>query len=97
MLQKLGRKVPQSVNTGRRVIVLAFCNFPYVPLSMYQVSFNYLQYFRDMLWTSLLLKQIRKEINSLNTGDRLIVLAFLDFPYNPLSVFRVSFHSLLNF
>ena len=34
-----------SVNTGDMAMVLAFCNSPHNPLSVYQVSLNYLQYF----------------------------------------------------
>ena len=34
-----------SVNTGDRVTILEFCNSPHDPLSVYQVSLNYLQYF----------------------------------------------------
>ena len=41
------KKGSNSVNTGDRVVmVLAFCNFLHDPLSVYQVSFNYLQYFK---------------------------------------------------
>ena len=39
------RKGSNSVNIGSRVMVLAVCNFPYDPLSVYQVLFNYLHYF----------------------------------------------------
>ena len=39
------KKGSNSVNTGDRVMVLAFCNFPHDPLSVYQVYLNYLQYF----------------------------------------------------
>ena len=51
------KKERNSVNTSDRVIVLAFSNSLHGPLSAYQVSFIYLQYFSDMLWTSLLLQQ----------------------------------------
>ena len=34
-----------SVNTADRVTVLAFCNSPHGPLSVYQVSLNYIQHF----------------------------------------------------
>ena len=44
LLQKLRRGVT-PVNTGDRVMVLTFCNSPHGPLSVYQVSLNYLQYF----------------------------------------------------
>ena len=39
------RKESNSVNTSDRVTTFAFCNFPYGPLSVYQVSLNYLQFF----------------------------------------------------
>ena len=39
------KKGRYSVKTGDRVIVLAFCNSPYGPLSVYQVSLNDFQYF----------------------------------------------------
>ena len=39
------KKGSDSVNTGDRVMVLAFCSSPDGPLSVYQVSLNYLQYF----------------------------------------------------
>ena len=39
------RKGSNSANTGNRVLVLAFCNSLHGPLSVYQVSFIYLQYF----------------------------------------------------
>ena len=44
IMQKIN-KGSNSVNTGDRVLVLAFCNSPHGPLSVYQVSLNYLQYF----------------------------------------------------
>ena len=39
------KKGSNSVNTDYKVMVLALCHFPHGPLSVYQVSFNYLQYF----------------------------------------------------
>ena len=42
LLQKLNRG-SYSENTSNRVMVLAFCNSPHGPLSVYQVSLNYLQ------------------------------------------------------
>ena len=36
------KKGSNSLNTGDRVMVLAFCNLPYGLLSVYQVSLNYL-------------------------------------------------------
>ena len=55
-------KGSNPVNTGDRVMVLAFCNSLHSPLSLYQVSFIYLQYFRDMLRTSLLLQKLERKI-----------------------------------
>ena len=45
LLQNFKRE-SNSVNTGDTVMVLAFCNYPYSPLSVYQISLNYLQYFK---------------------------------------------------
>ena len=42
------KKGSNSVNTGARVMVLAFCDLPSGPLSVYQVSLNYLQYFLEI-------------------------------------------------
>ena len=53
---------PEIENTGDRVMVLAFCNSPHSPLSVYQVSFIFFNTFRDMLWTSLLLQKLGREI-----------------------------------
>ena len=39
------KKGNNSVNTVDRVTVLALGNFSHGPLSVYQVSLNYLQYF----------------------------------------------------
>ena len=39
------KKGINSVNTGDRAMVHAFCNSPHGPLSVYQVSLNHLQYF----------------------------------------------------
>ena len=39
------KKGSNSVTPGELVMVLAFCNSPHGPLSVYQISLNYLQYF----------------------------------------------------
>ena len=39
------KKGSNSINTGDRVMTLAFCNSPHGLLSLYQVSLNYLQHF----------------------------------------------------
>ena len=66
LLQKI-KKGSNSINTGDRVMVFAFCNSPHGPQSVLQVSLNYFQSFRDMLWTSFYCK--KKRSNSINTGD----------------------------
>ena len=39
------KKGSNSVNTIDRARNMELCNFPHDPLSVYQVSLNYLQYF----------------------------------------------------
>ena len=39
-IAKIKKKGSNSVNIGDRVMVLAFCNSPHGPLSVYQVSLN---------------------------------------------------------
>ena len=43
-----------------------------------------------MLWTNFILQKTRKENNSINTDDRVMVLAFCTFSHSPLSVYKVS-------
>ena len=70
------RKGSGSVNTGDRVMVLAFGDFPYGSLSVYEVSFNSLVYFQRYLPDKLFIAKIKKGSNSVNTVDRVIILAF---------------------
>ena len=56
------KKGSNSVNTGDPIMVLAFCNSPHGPLSVYQVSFIIFNTFRAMLQTSLLLQKLEREI-----------------------------------
>ena len=51
------KKGSNSINTGDRVTILAFCTSADAPLSMYQVSCNSLYSFRGMLWTNFLLQK----------------------------------------
>ena len=53
---------------------------------MYQVSFNFLLYFRRYAPDKLFIAKLKKGSNSVNTGDRVMVLAFCNFPYSPLPV-----------
>ena len=78
-------------------MVLAFCTSSSGPLSIYQSSFNSLLYFRDMLLTSFLLQILKRGSNSVNTGDRVTVLAFCNAPHGPLSVYQVSLNYLQYF
>ena len=55
--------------------------------SMYQVSFNSLLYFQRYAPDKLFTAKIKKGSNSLNIGDRVIVLAFFNSPDGPLSVY----------
>ena len=57
------RKGSNFVATVDRVMVFAFCNFPHSPLSVYQVSLNYLQYFQRYAPDKFNIAKIRKEIS----------------------------------
>ena len=91
------KKESNAEHTGDRVMVLAFCNSPYGPLSVYQVSFNSLLYFQRYAPDKLFIAKIKKESNAEHTGDRVMVLAFCNSPYGPLSVYQVSLNFLLYF
>ena len=84
-----------SVNTGDRVIVLAFCNFSYCPLSVYQVPFNSLLRFQRYAPDELLLQKNKKGNYSINTVDRVTVLSLCTFADSPLSTYQVLFNSLV--
>ena len=104
------RKGNNSINTEDRVMVLAFCvsgpswpscSFPSCPLlfipliDLYHCIQFHLFIFntlRDMLWTS-----IRKANNSVITCDRVTVLALCTSSDGRLSMYQVSFNSLLYF
>ena len=81
------KKGNNSVITCDRVTVLALCNFSVSHLSMYQITFNALLYFQRYAPDKLFIAKNEKESNSVNTGDRVIVLAFSNFPHGPLSVY----------
>ena len=61
---------------------------------MYKVSLNYLQQFQRYAPYKLFIAKIKKGSNSVNTGDRVMVLAFCSFPYGPVSVCQVSLNYL---
>ena len=68
----------------------AICTSSDGHLSMYQVSFNSLLYFQRYAPDKLFIAKIKKESNSVNTGDRVVILAFFNFLYGTLSVYQVS-------
>ena len=76
LLQKM-KKESYSVNTGDRVMVFVFCNFLYGPLSVYQLSFTYLQNFKRYVPDKLTIAKIRSFF--VNTGDKVMVLFILHF------------------
>ena len=85
LLQKIGRKI-----TCDRVTIPALCTSSDGHLSLYQVSFNSLLYFQRYAPDKLFIANIKKGSNSVNTGDRVMVLAFCNSPCSPLSVCQVS-------
>ena len=78
-------------------MVLALCTSSDSHLSMYQVSFKSLPYFQRYAPDKPFTAKIKKGSNSLNTGDRVMVLAFCSYPNGPLSVYQVSLNYLQYF
>ena len=64
---------------------------------MYQVSFNSPLYFQRYAQDKLFIENIKKGSNSVNTGDKVMVLAFCTSSDGPLSVYQVSLHYLQYF
>ena len=93
------KKGSNSVNTGDKVMILAFCTFSDNPLSMYQFSFNSLLYFQKDAPEKVLIAKFLsfKVSNSVNTVDRVKFLAMRNFADGPLSTYQVSFNSLAFF
>ena len=73
------RKGNDSVIACDRVRVFALCTFSDGYLSMYQVSFNSLLYFQRYAPDKLFIAKIKKGSKSVNTGDRVTVLASCNF------------------
>ena len=78
-------------------MILALCTFSDGRLSIYQVSFNSRLYFQRYALDKLFIAKIKKGSNSVNTGDRVMVLAFCNFPHGPLSVYQLSLNYLQYF
>ena len=91
LLQELGTEI--TVIYCGRVMVLALFTYSDGCLSMYQISFNSILYFQRYSLDKLFIAEIKKGSNSVNTGGRVIVLAFC----NPLSVSQVSLNYLQYF
>ena len=82
ILQKIKREI--TVIICDRVLVIALCSFSDGRLSMYQVSFNSLRYFQRYVPDKLFIAKIKKGSNSVNTGERVMVLAFCNSTHSPL-------------
>ena len=78
-------------------MILALCTSSDGCLSMYQVSFNSLLCFQRYAPDKLFTAKIIKGSNSVNTDDRVMVLAFCNSPHDPLLVYQVSLNYLQYF
>ena len=85
------------MNTGDKIMVLAFCCSPHSPLSVYQVSCNSLVYFQRYAPDKLFIANIKRSSKSVNTVDRGMILAVCTTPDGPLSMFQASFNSPVYF
>ena len=77
--------------TDAQAPLLALCTSSDGHLSMYQVSFYSLLYFQKYAPDKLFIGKIKNGSNSVNTNDRVTVLAFWNIIHGPLSVYQVSF------
>ena len=77
--------------TDAHALLPALCTSSKGHLSMYQVSFNSILYFQIYALDRLFIAKIKKGSNSVNTSDRVRVLAYCNFLNGPLSVYQVSF------
>ena len=64
---------------------------------MCQVSFNSLVYFQRYAPDKLFIAKIKKGSNSVNTADKVTTLALCTSADSPLSMYRISFNSLVYF
>ena len=87
----------EVVNTVDRVTVLALCFFADGPLSMYQVSFNPLVIFQRYSPDKLFIEKMKKGSDSIYTVDRVMVFTSCNFADGTLSMYQVSFNSLIYF
>ena len=80
-----------SVITCNRVTVLALCTTSDGRLSTYKVSLDSLSYFQRYALDKFNIAKIRNKNYSINTEDRVMVLAFCTSPHSPLSLYQVAF------
>ena len=76
------------------VTILTLCTFADGPLSIYQVSFNSLVYFQRYAPDKLFIAKIEKGSRSVNTVDRVRVIAFCNSPHGHLSLSQGSLNYL---
>ena len=69
------RNENNSVNTDNRVMYFTFCSSPQGPLSLFQVTFIYLQYFQKYASDKLTITKVRKGNNSVIICDGVTVRA----------------------
>ena len=96
LLQK-NEKGSNSVNTVDKVTILALCTSADGPLLICQISFNSIIYFQRYAPDRLFIAKIKKDSNSVDTADRVMVLALCNSPHGPLSVYQVSLNYLQYF
>ena len=91
------RKSTNFVNTGDRVLVLAFCDSLPGLLSVFEVSFNPFVYFQRYVLDKLFIAKIKKGRNSVKTVDGVMIFAFCTSSDGHLLIVLVSFNSLVYF
>ena len=94
IIAKIGKEI-NTINNSDRVMVLAFCTFAHYHLSVYQVSFNYLQYFKKYALDNLIIANFRKGDNTVITCDRVMVLALCTSSDDLLPKYHVVLNYLL--
>ena len=79
--------------------VLCFLHFSstHGPLLVYQISFNSLVYFQRYAPDKLFIAKIKKGSNSVNTDDRVMILAFCPSPDGYLSMNKFHLIPLYTF
>ena len=73
------------------MIELQFLHSALPLMAVYQceVSFNSLLFFQRYAQDKIFIAKIKKGSNSINIGDRVMVLAFCNSTHGPLSVYQI--------